>query len=374
MSRYLFSSHDGFGLGHVRRNSLIAKAILDREPDAEVVLVTGLAVRPAWLEHTGIRIVSVPALLKDTDGAYRHAELSFEQAIGERASAFRRTVESFRPDVVVIDRHPYGTAGELRGGLDLARRAGAAVVLGLRDVLDEPSQVRAELAGDGWAGVADVFDEVLVYGSRLLCDHVSEYGLPVRPRYCGWVVGHPAPTQRENGLLVVTAGGGGDGANVFELGVELARALPNRHTILVAGPYAADHRISDDPALAGRVELKRDVPGCGDLFARADAVVQMAGYNPTVESLAAGIRPVLVPRRSPRREQAIRASRLTAMGLADVVDEGAPADEVAWLLTRSRLLADGQLRAAGLDLDGAQVAAAALTQLAPISVVVGALR
>ena len=373
MSRYLFSSHDGFGLGHVRRNSLIAKAILEREPDAEVVLFTGLAVRPAWLEHQEIRIVRVPALLKDTNGAYRHAELPFEQAIAQRATAFRTTVESFRPDVVVVDRHPYGTAGELRGGLELAGRAGAAVVLGLRDVLDEPSQVRAELAGDGWVGVAEVFDEILVYGSEALCDHVDEYGLPVRPRYCGWVVAQPAPARRENGLLVVTAGGGGDGINVFELGIGLAKALPNRHTILVAGPYAADHRLSDDPAVAERVELRRDVPGCGDLFARADAIVQMAGYNSTVESLAAGIRPILVPRRSPRREQAIRASRLAAMGLADVVDEGAPADEVAWLLTRSRLLADGQLREAGLVLDGAQVAAARLCELAPVPVMVRSL-
>jgi predicted glycosyltransferase len=366
MSRYLFYSHDGFGLGHVRRNSLIARAILEREPDAEVVLVTGLAVRPAWLDHAGIRIVGVPALLKDTDGAYRHAALPFEQAIAQRAATFRATIESFRPDVVVVDRHPYGTAGELCSGLDLARRAGAAVVLGLRDVLDEPSQVRIELNGDGWLGVADMFDEVLVYGSEVLCDHAVEYGLPVRPRYCGWVVGHPASARREKGLLVVTAGGGGDGSSVFELGVGLAKALPNRRIVLVAGPYAANHRISEDPALAGRVELKRDVPGCGDLFARADAVVQMAGYNSTVESLAAGIRPVLVPRRSPRREQAIRASRLAAMGLADVVDEGAAADEVAWLLTRPRLLADGQLRAAGLDLDGAQTAAATLSSLAPV--------
>ena len=58
----------------------------------------------------------------------------------------------------------------------------------------------------------------------------------------------------------------------------------------------------------------------------------MAGYNTTFEALAAGIRPVLVPRRNPRREQAIRASRLTALGVADIVDEGVPVEEVDWLL------------------------------------------
>ncbi len=38
MARYLFSSHDGFGLGHTRRNTLIAHALLRRDPTAEVTL------------------------------------------------------------------------------------------------------------------------------------------------------------------------------------------------------------------------------------------------------------------------------------------------------------------------------------------------
>ena len=277
---------------------------------------------------------------------------------------FHRTVEECRPDVVVVDRHPYGIAGELRRGLDLARRQGAAVVLGLRDVLDEPSSVRDELAGDGWAGVADGFDALLVYGDRVLCDHEAEYGVPITPQYCGWVVEHPVPTARDERLLVVTAGGGGDGEAVFRLGLGLAKALPDHRTMLVAGPYATRYDASADDDLDGRLTVVRDVPGCVDLFARAGAVVQMAGYNSTVESLAAGVRPILVPRRSPRREQAIRASRLASMGLADVVDEHAPADEVAWLLGRSRELRAGQLEANGLRLDGAHRAASVLRSLA----------
>lgn len=367
-SRYLFWSHDGFGLGHVRRNSLIAAAIQEREPDAEIVLVTGLAVRPTWLGGGDVRVVQVPPMLKDQDGAYRHADLPFEIAIGKRARVFHRTVEELRPDVIVVDRHPYGIAGELRRGLDLARRQGAAVVLGLRDVLDEPATVREELAGDGWAGVADGVDALLVYGDQVLCDHAVEYGVPIEPQYCGWVVERPAPAVRDRDLLVVTAGGGGDGEAVFRLGVGLAQAMPHQRTLLVAGPYAARYDAGADDDLADRLTVVRDVPGCVDLFARAGAVVQMAGYNSTVESLAAGVRPILVPRRSPRREQAIRASRLAAMGLADMVDEHAPADEVAWLLGRPRELAAGQLEANGLHLDGAQRAAAILAELAAVTV------
>jgi predicted glycosyltransferase len=311
-------------------------------------------------------------LLKDSTGSYRHAELSFEGALKQRAEAFRAAVADSAPDVLVIDRHPYGVAGELRPGLDVAKQLGSAVVLGLRDILDEPAVVQAELAGDGWAGVPAIYDEIVVYGERRLCDHEVEYGLPMAPTYCGWVAEVGAARPRERDLLVVTGGGGGDGDAVFRLGAELAGLRHDLRVVLVAGPYASAHLLPilgtgatnvgrrgrrDADLTSGRLRVVRDAPGCADLFAGAGCVVQMAGYNSTFEALASGIRPILVPRRSPRREQAIRASRLAALGLADVVDETAPADEVAWLLERPRLLPEHALENAGIRLDGAERAA-----------------
>ncbi len=371
MARYLFCSHDGFGLGHARRNSLIARAVLARDPGGEAVVLTGLAARPSWLGGGRIRVVAVPPLVKGSDGGYHNGELGFDDALAARAATVRATVAELRPDVVVVDRHPYGLAGELTAGLDAAARHGAALVLGLRDVLDEPVTVRAELAGSGWAGVAERFDAVLVYGERHLCDHRAEYGLPVEPQYCGWVV-EPAPARRrDRRLVVVTAGGGGDGAAVFRLGAAVVAAVPGLRAVLVAGPYAAADgpaALAADPAVAGRVRVLRDAPGCIGLLARAGAAVQMAGYNATAEALAAGLRPVLVPRRAPRREQAIRAARLAGLGLADVVDERAAAEEVAWLLGRPRLLAPDALRRAGITLDGAGRAAERITALAGVRV------
>ncbi len=39
--RFLLYSHDGLGLGHVRRNLAIAAALVDADPDASVLLATG---------------------------------------------------------------------------------------------------------------------------------------------------------------------------------------------------------------------------------------------------------------------------------------------------------------------------------------------
>ncbi len=356
MPHFIFSSHDGYGLGHVRRNTLIARALLAACPDATATIVTGIPRRPAWLVgEERLDVVSVPQLVKDAEGVYANPGMSFESAIRARAEAFDRVVLATRPDVVVVDRHPFGIAGELRSGLAAARAAGARTVLGLRDVLDDAAAVRIELEGAGWDGVDEAYDEVLVYGDPILCDHEREYGLPLAPTYCGWVTERPAAAVVEHDLVLVAAGGGGDGQAVRTLGVELLLRRADRRGILIAGPYAQATAVHAE--LAERLVVTSEAPGCAPLLARAGAVVMMAGYNTTSEALAAGVRPILMPRRSPRREQAIRALRLAALGLADVVDHGADAGEVAWLLDRPRRLAPGAVEAAGIHLDGAERAA-----------------
>jgi predicted glycosyltransferase len=358
--RYLFTSHDGFGLGHVRRNVLIARALLRHDPQARIVVVTGIPTRPRWLDSDRIEVVGVPALLKDGDGVYRNPGLGFHQVIAERARIVSETVQRFRPDTVVVDRHPFGTAGELRPGLAAARRAGAQLVLGLRDIIDEPEPVRRELAGSGWDGVGEIFDRLLVFGDPALCDHAREYGLPGPVTYCGWVVEQPRRRRPDPDLVVVSAGGGGDGAAVFDLAVAAVRLRPRLRALVAAGPYAGAWQPAGSEDLAGRVRLVHDGGATARWLGRAGAAVQMAGYNSTVEALVAGLRPVLVPRRAPRREQAIRAGRLAFLGLADIVDEGASAEEVAWLLDRPRELPAGACTAAGLRFDGAERAAALL--------------
>jgi len=369
MATFVLFSHDGYGLGHVRRNTLIARALVSLAPAARVVLVTGAAVRPRWLADPRFSVVPVPALVKDDEGVYRSADRSVEETLDRRADIFERVVDRTRPDVVLVDRHPYGTGGELRPGLALARARGAVAVLGLRDILDDPATIAAELKGAGWADVPELYSEALVYGASSLCDHAREYGIPLPLRYAGWVTSGPRALPVDPRLFVVAAGGGADGEDVLRLGVELLLACPGRQGIVVAGPYAKRGLVLQTRERLGRrIRLDSGRDGCTELFARAGAVLQMGGYNTTFEALAAGARPIVVPRRSPRREQVIRASRLSALGLADVVDSGVAGDEVSWLLDRPRRLAPGALHAAQISLDGARHAARRLLSAARVPV------
>lgn len=350
--RYVLTSHDGYGLGHTRRNLNLAEALLT-DPHAHVVLVTGLDLDLEWSSHPRLRVVKVPPLVKDATGAYVHPTMSFEAATAARGRIVRQVVERWRPDAVVVDRHPYGIGGELRPAIEAARALGSRVVLGLRDILDEPEVVRRELAGRGWDSVPELFDAVLVYGGARVCDHVVEYGLPVTPIYTGWVVDRVAAAHRHHDLVVATSGGGGDGGRLHRLVLDTAASLGSRRFLVVAGPHAG--RATDVPPR--RVVVVRSIRGCAQLYAQAAAVVQMAGYNSTYEALAGGVRPILLPRRAPRREQAIRASRLAALGLADMIDDATTPSELAWLLGQDRTLAPDALTRAGVDLDGAERAA-----------------
>jgi predicted glycosyltransferase len=373
VASYVFTSHDGFGLGHVRRNVVIAAALLRRDPWARVTVVTGVADQLAWLRHPALDVVRVPPLVKGSDGRYRHATLDVPTALARRSELFDDAIAARHPDVVVVDRHPYGVGGELRPGLARARQLGAAVVLGLRDILDDARVIRAELAGEGWVGAARTIDRVLVYGAAHVCDHEAEYGLPMHPTYIGWVT-DASPTSPSaaraagsNGrLLVVASGGGADGARVRRVGIELVRANPGWHAVLVAGPHAPDEHL-DLRGLLDRVEVRRSIDDCRPLLRSAGAAVQMAGYNTTVEALAAGLRPMLVPRRVPRREQAIRAARLASLGVADVVDDAAGSADISWLLQRPRSLRPDDLAEAGIELDGAERAAELIQAMAAAS-------
>jgi predicted glycosyltransferase len=367
VTTFLFYSHDGYGTGHARRNSVIARKLRSLLPGAAITLVTGLPAFPPWLDVDGMNVVRVPQLLKDGSGTYQPADMPFEQALDARSTTFAELVSRCRPDVVVVDRHPYGTAGELREGLQLANQQGAALVLGLRDVLDAPETIAAELRSHHWEGVEELYDEVLVYGKRYFCDHEEEYGLPLRQRYCGWVVEPVDAGPWDARLLAVAAGGGGDGGAVFRLGLGVLERRYDWRARVAAGPFA-DHSgleelVTRSP-VGERVGVVRELDGCGPLFGRSAAVIQMAGYNSTFEALAAGNRPILVPRRQPRLEQHIRAERLAVLGLADMVDEGAGAADVDALLDVPRHISRERVVRAGIDLDGATTAARHLAELA----------
>lgn len=350
----LLYSHDTFGLGHLRRNSAIAHAVLRRQPDVRVAMLTGSAVARAHVP-AGVRLVQMPSVVKVGREKYKPlVGESMSELRAERVRVICSALLHLRPDVFLVDHSPLGMKGELRLALKLARHAlpRTRVVLGLRDILDDPHVVRETWAVQGvYSALESYYDQVLVYGCRDLFDVTEMYALsrsvrlrtiftgyvakvrsiePALPTGLGWGASGDVSTRR----VLVMGGGGGDAAEVFGAFLEAWPGIAqNAHTqaLMVTGPLMDEPARREIERLAGqmpRLKVIRSSTSMLSLIAGADVVVSMGGYNSVVETLSARRPLVIFPRVEPRQEQLIRARVLEGLGLAQVVppSPAAPGD------------------------------------------------
>ena len=373
--RVALYSHDTQGLGHIRRNITLAAALVEALPGTDVLLLTGApeATTLPLPPHTDV--VTLPTLHKASDGSYAARALSTPLAalLQMRSSIIEATLSSFAPDLFIVDKVARGVDGELDASLAMLRREGAArVVLGLRDVLDDPVTTRREWAAAGTTdAVLASYDAIWVYGDPEVYDPVREYGLPAavaaKVAYTGYLGRYrgkgtrirtqsrphtpPAPRTRPYALCLV--GGGQDG---FELADAFVRAElpPGVDGVVLTGPYmCGEVREGLRRAGRGRPEMSvlGFVPDADATITGAAAVVSMAGYNSVCELLAAGRPTLLVPRISPRLEQRIRADRLRRLDVVDVIEPDCATPERIgrWLACA---VAGGPPRRGTPDLDG----------------------
>lgn len=337
--RVLFYSHDSQGLGHVRRNWVlahqVARHLAEQGLGVSGLLVSGLVGAQRLPLPPGFDWVILPRVGKGSDG-YRASSLgeSVETLVRLRSKILRATLAAYEPDLVVIDRHAYGVRGELRRALVKLRRRkpDARIVLGLREVLDMPEVTTRE-----WERlksplrVRNLFDEVWVYGDPDVHDAVASGEVPAmladRVRFTGYLA-HDRTGEVSAGALaqaggrpyvITTAGGGSDGHTLLRAAVAMTPPPGHVH-VVVAGPQGADDHLEELSEAAGpdTIVLRR-LPGIADHVASASAVISMGGYNTVCEVLATNTPALIVPREHPRREQLIRARSLDAVGAVDLL-------------------------------------------------------
>lgn len=344
LRRVALYSHDAMGLGHLRRNLAIARAIVDADHEVSALVIAGAHEANAFPLPPRCELLTLPALRKDRTGHYaaRGAGMSLRRLQATRSESIRGALGAFSPHVFIADKWPCGALGELEPALaELRARPDARCVLGLRDVLDEPAVVEKQWTEAGHErALREYFDAVWIYGDPKIYDALAEYsvlqGFRDRVEFTGYLGCAKDDNIAEAGLMradlnkmtdrvaLCLVGGGQDGA-------ELARAFvastaPSDMTsILVTGPFLPETiRLELESAVRKRLRT-RLYPFCraiSEVIARADRIVTMGGYNAVCEILAAGKRPLVVPRVHPRKEQWIRAERLRAADVVDAIDPG----------------------------------------------------
>ncbi|HYG26960.1 MAG TPA: hypothetical protein VD906_08635, partial [Caulobacteraceae bacterium] len=229
--RVLIYSHDSFGLGHLRRCRAIAHALVEAERDLSVLILSGSPIIGNFDFRARVDFVRVPGIIKLRNGEYTALKLhiGLEQTLALRASIVRHTAEVFDPDLFIVDKEPLGLRGEVEDTLRLLKRRGTRLVLGLRDVMDEPALLEPEWRRKNvLPALRNLYDDIWVYGLPQICDPLAGLALPASVRRKMVFTGYlrreiPASPPSadlvafaQDPFILVTGGGGGDGDDLVD--------------------------------------------------------------------------------------------------------------------------------------------------------------
>ncbi len=332
--RILFYSHDTFGLGHIRRTRAIAIALAKAYPGASILIITGSPIVGRFDFPDGIDFVRIPGVVKLPSGDYvtHNMNLEIAQTVKLRRAIIRQTARVFDPDLVIVDKEPTGFRGEMLHTLKKMRERGAKIVLGIRDVLDDPHALAKEWKRKkAIEAVETYYDAIWVYGLKKIYDPLQGLALSEtarsRIKYTGYLRRQPAdwpdptiPNDRPEGYILVTPGGGGDGDKLVDWVLSAYEADPDLSipALIVFGPFMNPesrreferraHRFRTLETLSFDSRIER-------LMIGAKGVIAMGGYNTFCEILSFDKPAALAPRITPRLEQYIRAGAAEKFGL-----------------------------------------------------------
>jgi len=334
------------GLGHLRRNLLIAQVLAESDLRSVNLMVTEAREASAFVNcmPPGVDCMTLPGLSKGPDGICkpRYLDLPLKEVIALRGRTIRAALKTFHPELLLVDNLPRGAYRELDPALKQLKAAGdTRCVLGLRDVLDEPWSVHRDWFR--WRfdeAIEEFYDAIWVYGDPAVYNMIDEYRFPPaiasRIQFVGYLdqrtrlsfTGQPVQDAREAAqippgrLMLCLLGGGQDGDRLAEAFAQ-AELPSDACGVIVTGPFMSSQtqrRLRDAATTNPRLRILSFINEPTALVAQAERVIAMGGYNTVCEVLSFEKRTLLMPRVKPRREQIIRAERLRDLGLIDMIE------------------------------------------------------
>jgi predicted glycosyltransferase len=257
-----------------------------------------------------------------------------------RTRIIRDTADIYRPDLFIVDKEPTGLRGEVLPALHLLKERGTPLVLGLRDVMDDPAALAIEWERKNVVpALRDLYDEIWIYGLPQINKPLTGIEVPPSVRhkmvYTGYLYRDlplhsdiPHEIEEIDGpFILVTAGGGGDGADLIDWVLAAYESDPHipYGAVIVFGPFMS---ANEREAFKERATKFRNIRtltftnNLGALMQRAEGVVAMGGYNTFCEILSFDKKAIIVPRTRPRLEQFIRARAARNVGLIEMLDAG----------------------------------------------------
>jgi predicted glycosyltransferase len=319
----------------------ICKYLLDTVPGLSILLISGSPVVHSFRMPVGLDYIKLPCLGRNESNelSAKYLGTQTQEITQLRADLIRSTVANFKPNLILVDKKPYGLEGELKPTLTYLKTHSpqTKLVLLLRDILDDPEITIGEWSKNGYYEALHwYYDQILVVGMPEIFDLTQEYQFPAsvaeKVKFCGYIrrdYGRKPPQlihqelqiKANEKLVLVTPGGGGDGYRLVE--TYLQGLGENTHTakiksLIICGPEmppAKREKIAQISQQLDGVQVSEFTDDMASYLNATDAVVSMGGYNTICEILSLSKRAVVVPRIKPVEEQWIRAQRMADFGL-----------------------------------------------------------
>ena len=355
----LMYSHDTYGLGHIRRTMAIAYQL--KGPGVNILILTGSPIAGRFAFPEQIDFVRIPGMIKKTNDEYLplSIKINSKHALDIRKNIITATAKTFQPHLFIVDKEPLGLKKEVLPTLRWLRRCrpGTRTILGLRDIMDDAVTVRRDWEAKGVYDVLDnLYSEIWIYGHRQFYDPIEEYAISEsiskKMHFTGYIP-RKVPSKnavknfrKEQGLeddqklVVVTTGGGGDGYHIMDAFLSMLesekRPLPFK-SVLITGPFMPKNERNKIFKRARKLGVRtfQFFRRMEKIFAAADLVVTMGGYNTLCETLSQGTISLIIPRENPRKEQLIRATAFHKHKLIDYI----PWHDLSLQILRQKVMA-----------------------------------
>lgn len=361
------------GIGHLFRSLEICRALAAHE----VILVSG-GPRVVTQLPRHVREFRLPELQMDREfkslfSAQPNSTL--DQVRQARQTQLYDLFKIERPDIFITELYPFGRKAfrfeldPLLQAIRSGRLPSCGIFSSVRDILVEKEK-QAKHEARVVRTLNSYFDAVLVHSDPQVIKfeetfyRFNEICIPMV--YTGFIAPKPAGDSRKrirtqlgigegDRLILASAGGGSVGLPLLESVIRGVKRLNLTGSCVLqvyTGPFIEKEDFARLKALAAPGVLVEAFTSdfLGHLAA-ADLSISMAGYNTSMNILAAQI-PALVWPFPQNREQRLRAERLAGLGVVTVLnDQDLLPERLGDLI--ARMLSRSERASADVDLEGA---------------------
>jgi predicted glycosyltransferase len=307
-------------------------------------MITGSPLGNDEISNEIAETIILPRVIKIDSEKYSSfdKDIPFDQMLQQRSDIILNIVKKFKPHLMLVDHSPLGMKQELLPALRWLKKENqeTKIILGLRDILDDADHVhRVWLEEKVYDALTDLYDFIFIYGNQEFYDPTEEYQFPpavrAKTRFVGYIA-DPVNTRRsdlsnragdsEKKSILVTIGGGewmGDTiiGTYLKMLFEFQESFDFR-SVIVTGPFIPEQlwKRFKDAAADLPVEIYKFSPDLNRFYEISDLVIATGGYNTIGDILSYGRKALIIPRVKFRREQQIRAQRLSSWNMCRILN------------------------------------------------------